>query len=678
MPLDPALHPRLLCSLAAASEANRVGRKLLLASTRGEARELLRALTLASGGSIGWSAVTIRDIAHEIAGEQIAMAGLEIIDDLEMDAMIDDAFDAVIAAGGAGPFAPLANGVGIREALHNSVRALRTAGIDAEIVRAADLEDEGKASAVASILERYEAALAAAGRIDGAGVLVTAVEVAGRTPAKLPRDVHILPGIGLRGLAGRLVRMLIDRGAIVLEADPVVGLPVPGDIVWEAGEAVSPLSHIHGEDPGGAPEVAEVAFFRATGTADEAREVLRRVVAAGVGYDQVEVIATDAREYGGVFDGIGRQVASPGGEAGVGAVPIGYSFGLGLERTRIGATIAGYLRWVAEGFPSIIIREMLASGQIHPRHGADQEEPTGISGARLAARLRALRIGWGRDRYLEHIDRALAADPAPPRDGEDEEALREREARERAELQALRPMIAALVESAPDRRGSAEAGITPAAIASGMLALLRFTPAGDHVENTGRRLTRDHLLRIERTLTRPMPFESALARLRNVLELRLPAPEAGGSAPWISSPGHLHLSPLSTGGLSGRRRVFVVGLDADRTAGPGVGDPVLNDRDRIAINRAAGQEVDPAADHRRPHGQPAVRPGSGAGAAARRRHALLRRMESGGRSRRGARRRSPARLSPSRRSTGRPVRGPPGGTAGGRRHSGGGSRAGWA
>ena len=115
--------------------------------------------------------------------------------------------------------------------------------------------------------------------------------------ATLPEaHVYLLPGLPLRGVAGRLARLPIDRGARVLETDPVIGLSAPAGIVWAAGAPASSLSALHAPPPNPiAPPEAEL--FAAATPADELREVLRRVMAHGAGWDRVEIVAPDAAVY---------------------------------------------------------------------------------------------------------------------------------------------------------------------------------------------------------------------------------------------------------------------------------------------------------------------------------------------------------------------------------------------
>jgi ATP-dependent helicase/nuclease subunit B len=74
------------------------------------------------------------------------------------------------------------------------------------------------------------------------------------------------------------------------------------------------------------------------------------------------------------------------------------------------------------------------------------------------------------------------------------------------------------------------------------------------------------------------PFGAALAEIREALaDFRVWTQLSPADPPRLSRGGAVHLSDLRHAGVTGRRRVFVLGLDADRVAGPRVADPLLPD-----------------------------------------------------------------------------------------------------
>jgi ATP-dependent helicase/nuclease subunit B len=565
--------PTIVAQLDQSTRSYPYDRKLLVGARPAEGRELLRALSLSGRAWVGWSPWSLRQLAHEVVAVEVARRGLRTADGFDVMAVVDRAMDSVEAAGLASPF-PGGVPAAYRDPLRRTVEALRLAGLSGPNVSTAAGSDP-KLRLLAAVLSAYEAELAERRLLDGPALMALAAEAV-RSSDRLDARVFLLPGLGLRGVEGRLVRALMDRGATVLAADPVSGLDAPAGRLWAASSgAGGPLSGLHAVD--GDPAPRDLDLFAAATPADELREVIRRVMAAGIPWDRVEIVATDSATYGTALDGLARRLG----------IPATHSAGLPVSRTRVGRAADAYFRWIADGFPVEPIRRLLANDDL-AAHKDDGPSP-----AALARRLRRLRIGWGYDRYLPVLDRALAAAERAdaPRDGDgDEEGAELARERERAELRTLRALLEPILTATPAPAGRDAAWTSrtsPARLATGLLALLERVPAGDAMENTARTVLVQRLERARATLTRETTWLAATGILRARLDTRIAATaEAGRIAPWTSTGGHLHLSDVTMGGLTGRPYTFVVGLSAGAmSAGT---DPLLTDSDRGRLNRVAG------------------------------------------------------------------------------------------
>lgn len=567
-------------------------RRLLLCQTPAQGRELLRATALAGFPWSGWEVTTPRTLAHDLVLLDLTRAGLTRADEFDLLALADAAIDAVEERAEAGPFGGTTGSSGYRDAIRRTLESLRAGGVTPEQLGRAR-PDDGKLQALAAMLAELDRQLLERKLVDAPAVMRLAARALEEGRATVPEaTIFLLPGQSLRGVSGRFLRVLLRSERVHrLGADPVIGLSAPDSSIWNApAEPTGPLSPLHA--PAQAPARASLSLFAAATPTDELREVLRRVVAQGVPWDRVEILTTDPVTYGAALDALARRLE----------IPVTYSRGLDSRRTRAGRAVEAYLRWIAEDFPADILRGMLESGDLAPPAGFDD-----VSGAGLARRLRRLRVGWGRARYLTVVDQAIASATAPaaPLDDVDpEEAERWRE-RERRELAALRALLAGLMAATPDPAAGAVRGGTrrsggrspasgrtsPAALAAGVLAFLQLVPSSmDMAERTMRKMLGDRLGRIRDTVTRPTAWDAAIAVLRGNLVTRIAPAGERGLAPWISTGGHLYLSDLATGGLSRRPHVFVVGMDAARVAGAGGADPLLTDADRLAL---AGVALDP-------------------------------------------------------------------------------------
>lgn len=592
MTLDPQTHSALLCGLAKVAAQHPTADKLLLCRPRGVGRELLHTLARAGCGWLGFRVQTPRDLAKELAAPSLAAAGLTPIDGFQELALLDEAIDAVRRKPAGKAIAHLGEVLGFRTALAESIRELRLAGLVASDVARTALDEPGKRDTLAAIQNHYETALEERLLVDLAGVLRHAVDALDNGHA-VPgtQRVYLVPGIPGRGLRGVLLEGLLRDGAEVLPGDPVVGLDAPDTIILAADEAppTSDLSYLYAVEDAPAPPPAEdpstpcdedIQLFAAASPVDELREVLRRVMAAGIPWDNVEIIATDRIAYGTALDSIAPRLTrgdQPGSR-------VTHAAGLPFSRTSVGRAVVGYLRWIQEGFPDQVLRALLQDGLLRAEHDGNA-----VSGRRAAKVLRALRVGWGRQRYRDGIDRALErlACPASGRrqrqhSEEHGESIKERRL---TDLEALDNLLSTILDATPptpDRLGTDPVPTSPAALAEGLLAFLEFVPTPEEpdTETEAKQSIVEVLHRTAATLTRETRFGSAVAILERFIDLRVPSPSTHGRVPWSSAGGHIHFSDIDHGGLSGRRHTFMVGLDAGRFPGAGRQDALLLDPDR--------------------------------------------------------------------------------------------------
>lgn len=547
-------------------------RTTLICRTRGEGKELLRQVALRGVSWLGMEVTTLRPLALRVASRSLAQAHLRMIDPFDEQALIERAVDDVFAANPRSRFRALSEKVGFRDAVRNSVQALRLGGVHVGRLTLASIDDSEKQSLVRAILGRFEHLLEEGGFCDAAGVIERATDLVteGGTTALVGDGMYILPGISAAGLIGGFARALEASGARILKTDAVVGLPPPKGLLFDVAPPESPLSYLHAprDHVGEAPEIS---MFSAASMYDELRGVLRRVLTAGARWDEVEIVTPDPAAYGSALHAITQPLG----------IPVTFAVGLPVERTRPGRVVAEYFRWLESGFQESILRGLIEAGDL-----SAPEPYEWMDGPRLARALRSQRIGWGRFRYLDALDRGLKGLPnLRPGRYESEEQLEKRIERTEKDLRALRSLLAPILHSVPQSTG--DAGVSPADVAAGVLTILEHTSPGTETDETALERLRRTLERIRTTLTRPTDFTSAAVIVRGYLELRIPAPRAEGTAPWSSAPGHLYLTDLTSGGASGRPHTFLVGMDAGRFPGSISEDPLLLDAERWRLARGA-------------------------------------------------------------------------------------------
>ena len=567
----------LLEALAAEADKASLGaRVLLVAPTRGEGREILRSLARHRSEWVGLEVTTVKPLALGLMGAELVEQGLALLDEFGEQALIDELLDEVLGmTPNSGHLKVLAEGAGFRTAVREAISAVRMAGVEARRLDSARFGDSAKCQFLATVLRRFERRLATGRVLDTAQVLVRAEEaVCGGAP--LGADVILLvPGLCTRGVEGRLVAALEERGARRLPNEPVHGLPTPEGVLWqEADSPPGPLGALYDSACQPVAEPTRVTLFRAAGITEELREVLRRVVARGLCWDDVEVVTTDASIYGSALHALATRLN----------VPVTFAVGLPVQRTRVGRGVSAWLRWIQEDFPEHVLRRLLESGDLlAPPAFRDIDAPA------LARRLRRLRIGWGRDRYLAVIEATRTRIAAStPRVSEQESGgeARTYQARALRELDALRALIGPIecsVPPIPSRIDASPVAVAPGELARALTVFLDHLVVGSPLDETAAERIRHILERVATTLVRPTDFTLAVATLTEHLNIRVPAPHAEGRPPWGSAGGHLHLADVEHGGWTGRPVTFVVGLDSARCPGPVTQHPILSDgeRDRL-------------------------------------------------------------------------------------------------
>ena len=541
-------------------------RKVLIARTLGEGRELLRQVALRGRSWVGFEVNTLRPLATKFVAREPSAAGRTMIDSFDEHALVERAIDDALAAGRGFRFPALREKVGFRDAVRHSVAALRLGGIASRSI-GGPAQASDRQALITAVLRRYEELLEADNLADTATVLATATRILNDTAAPpLSDPTFLLPGLPDRGLAGRFARALQHRGATLLRTDPVEGMRVPKGILWDVAPPVAAGSYLHAVERFGGPR-PRIELFAAGSVQDEVRGVLRRAIDLGAHWDQVEVIAADPSLYGSALHALAESLE----------IPVTFAVGLPVERTRPGRVVTTYFQWIENDFHESRLRALLEAGDIQPPPPGDR-----LPGPGLARELRKLRIGWGRERHLARVERAIEGlDSRKRRPLQTEESFERFRQRTRDSLLALQALIRPLLDATPPLDGT----VSPAQVATGVKSILARVAPGTDTDDTARERLFGQLDRIEATLTRPTDYASASAIVKTFLQIRIPAPRAEGTAPWSSAAGHLYLTDFAHGGATGRPYTFVVGMDSGRFPGSTLEDPLLLDRERWRLGR---------------------------------------------------------------------------------------------
>lgn len=429
-------------------------------------------------------------------------------------------------------FRPLAGQPQMAMALWSTLRELRLAGVRAADLEPAQLSSADKKTELTALLAAYEGFLESRGRGDRATVFEEALRHPDWCPV-LPSDCWVeWPGIGWAPLERQLI-----------EALPAEQLSAPQE----------------GDGPGGArPDGAVVSFFQAGGAEAEVEEVCRRVLAAGVPLDQVEIACASDGYAPLLWEKALRY-----------EWPVTMAAGVPATFTRPGRALLGLADWVEDDFSAGLLRRLLESGDVRLGDG-------NLSPGRAARLLVKARAAWGRRTYRLALGRlaAGARRHATRDDAADDE--RDRAMARADDADRLATWIAGIIDALPIPD---ENRLVP------LMAVVDATESFA-LEHAARASALDHLAASR--------LVSAIGELRALGDERCTLPQAlrfirerveglsvGGDR---ARPGHLFVANLRDIGVSGRRVVFVVGLEEGRVFPSAFEDPVLLDDERRALH----------------------------------------------------------------------------------------------
>jgi ATP-dependent helicase/nuclease subunit B len=572
--------------LAQYDEAHPLVRKVLVAPDIAWGWETIVALARLRRGIVGWEATTLLGFAEDLAFTEMGQRGLRRASDVELTTLVDRALVESCASSAVGSgFAALATGLGFRRAVKDAVLTLRTAGASAERVQSA-VERHSPAWDAAAVLAAYERLLADCALLDPAGLLRLAIEQFDEE-ARYVLDGHTLLAAELApsGLARTLMEKLVAAGAT----------PLP-----------EPLPR-HSAGPARA-SAEDLDFFVASSPSTELLEVLRRVVQEGRRWDQVEIVTTDRDTYGIALDALCQREG----------IPCTLLDGVPLARTRVGRAAERWLRWLEDGLPARLLREAIEAGDVSSElraasgelsvdaamRGSQRSDPSSRLPAHQLGHLPTSveRIGWGRARYDEACERLREGRfnrPLHQHDDESDEEFARRVGRRReeeAQLLVLLECILAVTPPVPELGIHEDVVSSCARLAASLRGLLALLPLESDADRRAVRHLADRLRELEDGDKREVRFSMAMAELRDgISDLRAWTEASPAERPRFSCGGAIHLTDIKHGGTTGRPRVFVVGLDADRAGGSRAQDPILPD----AARRLIGADLLPLTADRR-------------------------------------------------------------------------------
>ncbi len=492
---------------------------------------------------------TLRGLAMDLAGPELLRNGLTPLSKLAAVFLMERVW-ARCHGGLEGYLASVHPGTRFFRRLHQSLLQIRMTGKPSTEIDPGRFEVDSKGREIKTLLEAYVEELEKNRLVDEAGVYQVALEQMEKNPSTHEElDLVVYPeDMEWKGLEKKLIE------AIPLDQRKVLPVDASGN-------------------------TPSMAFFRAVGEVNEVREVIRRCLAQGLPFDEVEILVTDPAVYIPLFHELFERLKPDTQETETEPPPplpkITFADGIPARYSRPSRALSAWLEWTRQDqyFQPILV-SMIREGLLN----LTGEQ---VSFTRLADALQSLPIGHGRDRYLKEIDHKLASLAKHQRNPltEDEEAETPSKDGElgswmKDTMEVLKELVTRLLNTCPPSNASpgsvlesARSFLNTCARTAGELdayALNEFTKEIDQVIE---------LMKLAEDGT----VFDAREWLESSRDLSLL-----GSSP---RPGHVHVSSLTSGGHSGRPHTFILGMDEGRFPGGGTQDPLLLDEERTRLSR---------------------------------------------------------------------------------------------
>ncbi|MFV1967417.1 MAG: PD-(D/E)XK nuclease family protein [Pirellulaceae bacterium] len=565
---------RLVDALAEVCRQHLLAEKWLLAPSLRVGHQWVTTVTRTGQPVVNVHIKTLKSIALDLAARDVSTNNLRLLAGRAGPMLIDRVFQR-LKVQGLDYLGTLRASTGLAEVIYRSIQSVRMAGIDLRDVPVDRFEVADKGRDAQRIVAAYLEEIKESSLIDYADLLTYAIQRAQDDVSTLPVQVLVIvpEDLHARGLEQQLLQVLPAERRVALAIDR----PVRETAATEATSTdLAMLRWL--PRPGDAPPAVgdnTVEFFHAVGEVNEVREVLRRLVAHGVALDNAELLHTDVDTYVPlIYETLAALVPDDANLEN--DLPVTFADGIPARLFRPGRLLSAWATWISEDYPQARLVAIVREGLV-----ATSEQNEGqTSSSRLATVLRGIGIGFGKDRYLPKLDEEITAlkrrlaEPARVEEDNGTDNRSQWYTRRLEDLQALRRLVAAVLEVSPSRESS-QSDILDSAI--------RMLETVARTVNKSDRFARQRLVGDITELRSWLGVDTDPAALDVWAWFSQLPSEARvlGSGP---RPGCLHVASLLSGGHSGRDHTYIIGLDDGRFPGAGSQDPLLLDWERTRIS----------------------------------------------------------------------------------------------
>ena len=603
------MKPYHLTQLAALCRSHPVRSKVVFVPTVTVGYNLISALAVSGQACLNLRMMPPAALARQIAGPQFDVEGRRSVSQ-DMEAFyLEDVLARAVQEMPDSYFSGLSMSPGLVQSFLRTVQSLRLAGVGDDSFEGAGVAP-GKVRLLAALCRAYSARLAEAGCYDDADLYVRATEMV-QTEGRDDDTVYaILDETSLSGLAFRFVRA-VTGGRLYRIGRGDYGVPPPAHSAAvrfpdapfpEAPARIAGGGRLLLEEGLSPEDGGDLELVQAVGVENEVRGALREILRLEMPLDEVEIAYTVDSPYLGTLCDAAECLD----------VPAAFSGGIPVTLTRPGQALAGFYRWIGSGFEAGELIGMCRAGLIRlgevpetdtlvlpdgrsslfgsSRKGAkaqrgrgfevesDDEETSEsacqavIEPYHLATILQQSGVVRGRGFYLRGLDRLLEGLQERARAQREDGMSLGRLETERARLLGARRAMADLLSLVPEAR------TTLSCVAQAGLAFLNtFAPVRNERDGKSRESLENRL----REIADGVDLDGSAERLAQRLGELVSAHRSEASA---ARPGHLYVAPLERAGYTGRKRLYVLGMDEGAFPGGATEDAILLDDERSALS----------------------------------------------------------------------------------------------
>ena len=556
----------LIDSLVAISNENFLSEKILICPNFDIGYQILENLTRSGNNWVNYKVKTIQSLAEDIAEEEIYKRNLKKISLLEINFLVDHIFTKLSEDNFLKYFEKHIINTGIINLISSNLLELKFAGISYPQLKDNYFINKNKANDLKLIYKSYEESLKEKYLIDSAGIINLALS---RILSPDSQKIYIaLAKYNYKKIEKDFLSLYCGDNLLIIGEEKVFNLKRPinrlshSNILNSNNASVKKFSFLFDLNnlPAETEDKTSLELFSSQNYKNEIYEILNKLVGDKTAIDDTEIIYTNPEPYLGIIYNLTAKLD----------IAVTFSSGLPGDRSAAGKALKGFLLWIKEDFLEIHLRNLFKYNLLKiNKLNIDSK----ITGYKLANVLRESKIGWRRDRYIKILDKSIAEHKTKSENFKGEKQYYE----DKIDLISnLKSIVSKLLNIVPDiNSGKVNLG----QLCSCCLKFVSdFIKAKNEDEASYLSNLKENLETMQFVADNSVSLEEAVQKITELL-IKVRFLKSG------PKPGHLFISDLANGGISGRSNTYIVGMDDHKFPGTEFQDPILLDEEREKISK---------------------------------------------------------------------------------------------